>query len=125
VPEPGLEIFGYVEIEGGRCCIGGSPGSTVDVRVAFWATSSYAGVTEMRVRTGGTWFTEEEMEDAPWEPYVEGRIFPVTIAINWTGFYVSVQYRDDLGNVSPVFTDDISVEGMYSPTLTPYPPVDG
>jgi hypothetical protein len=40
------------------------------------------------------------------------------VPINWTGFYVSVQYRDAEGNLSPVVCDDISIEG-HSPTPTP------
>ncbi len=33
------------------------------------------------------------------------------IAIHWVGYYVSVQYMDDNGNLSAVYQDDISVEG--------------
>jgi hypothetical protein len=42
------------------------------------------------------------------------------VPVNWTGFYVSVQYRDADGNLSPVYDDDVSVEGQ-PPTLTPTP----
>jgi hypothetical protein len=121
MPTPTPPVSGYVEIEDGRCCIGGTAGSTVEVRVSFWASSPFAEVTEMRVRTGGRWFDEADMVQAPWEPYVEGRIYPVTLVVNWIGFYVSVQFRDALGNLSPIFTDDISVEGMPLLTPTPYP----
>ncbi len=125
VMEPTPPVSGYVQIEEGRCCVGGPAGSTVEVRVSFWATSPFADVTDMRTRTGALSYNEIELADAPWEPYVQGRIFPVTVAINWTGFYVSVQFRDALGNLSPVYTDDISVEGMPPLTLTPYPPPGG
>lgn len=125
--EPTPFVSGYVEIEDGRCCIGGGAGSTLDVRVTFWASSPVAEVTEMRVQTGGQWFDEAGLTDVPWEPYAEGRIYPVTIALNWTGFYVTVQFRDSLGNLSPVYFDDISVEGMpleeipLTPTPSPTP----
>jgi hypothetical protein len=42
---------------------------------------------------------------------------PVHVALNWTGFYVCVQYQDEHGNVSPVYRDDISVEGVPRPPL--------
>lgn len=44
-------------------------------------------------------------------PFALARTFPIEIAINWVGHYVSVQYMDENGNVSPVYHDDISVEG--------------
>jgi hypothetical protein len=123
MPEPTPPVQGYVDIEDGRCCVGGAAGSTVDVRVAFGAQSPFAEVTEMRARVGMRTFDEFELSEAHWEPFVAARIYPVAVPINWTGFYVSVQYRDALGNLSPVFHDDISVEGMpTSPTPTPLPP---
>ncbi len=123
VPEPTPPVRGYVDIEDGRCCVGGAAGSTVDVRVAFGAQSPFAEVTEMRARVGARPFEEFELAETPWEPFVSARIYPVPAAINWTGFFVSVQYRDALGNLSPVFSDDISVEGMpTSPTPTPLLP---
>jgi hypothetical protein len=123
MPEPTPPVYGYVDIEDGRCCVGGTAGSTVDVRVAFGAESPFAEVTEMRARAGARPFDEFELAEAPWEPFVAARIFPVPVPINWSGFYVSVQYRDARGNLSPVFSDDISVEGMpVSPTPTPLPP---
>jgi hypothetical protein len=57
------------------------------------------------------------MEQAAWEPFVTQRSFPFTLAINWVGFYISAQYRDQHGNLSPAFCDDISLEGM--PPRTP------
>jgi len=123
MPEPTPPVNGYVDIEDGRCCVGGTAGSTVDVRVAFGAQSPFAEVTEMRARAGMRPFDEFELAEAPWEPFVSARIYPVPVPINWSGFYVSVQYRDALGNLSPLFSDDISVEGMpVSPTPTPLPP---
>ena len=117
---PYLEMQGAVVIEEGRCCVGGSAGDTIQVEVAFGASSPFAPVTEMRVRVGGMPFSEREMAYAPWEPFRAQGSYPVLVAINWVGFYVSVQYRDAQGNVSPVFFDDISVEGMPpTPTVSP------
>ena len=39
------------------------------------------------------------------------KTFAIEIAINWVGYYVSVQYMDEFGNISAVHHDDISVEG--------------
>jgi hypothetical protein len=50
-----------------------------------------------------------------WQPFVAQVDYPFRPPINWSGFYISVQYRDELGNLSPVYCDDISVEGMPAP----------
>jgi hypothetical protein len=65
----------------------------------------------MRVRFGSRAFVEEQLAEAEWEPLVSTRSFPIEIAINWVGQYVSVQYMDASGNLSPIYYDDISVEG--------------
>jgi hypothetical protein len=108
---PYRPVYGSVVIEGGQCCVGGIAGETIEVSVAFEATSPMAEVTEMRVRSGGLHFTEEEMAYADWEEFVPIKNFSVHVAINWIGFYVTVQYRDELGHLSLVYYDDISVEG--------------
>jgi hypothetical protein len=118
--EPTPAVYGFVLIEDGACCVGGPAGSTLEVRVSFSAGSPFAEVTEMRVRAGTHAFSEGEMAEAPWEPFVPGRIYPVSVAINWTGFYISAQFRDSLGNPSALYSDDISVEGFPS-TTTPLP----
>jgi hypothetical protein len=60
------------------------------------------------------------MDDAVWEPFTTTRTFSVPVAINWAGFYVAAQYQDEKGNLSPVYCDDISVEGMPpTPVTTP------
>jgi hypothetical protein len=118
--EPTPAVHGFVLIEDGACCIGAPAGSTLEIRVAFSATSPFAELTEMRVRVGVGPFDAAEMSEVPWEPYVTGRMVPVAVAINWTGFYVTAQFRDALGNISPVYQDDISVEG-FPPTWTPLP----
>lgn len=112
-------VHGTVVIEGGICCMGGQAGETLQADVSFSATSSAGGVTEMRVRTGSGCFTEAELATAAWEPFAPTKAYPVHVALNWIGFYVSVQYRDAASNLSPVFCDDISVEGMPSAGPTP------
>lgn len=116
-PTPYLAVQGAVIIEEGRCCVGSVAGDTIQVEVAFRASSPLAEVNEMRVRVGGRAFSEREMANAVWEPFARHRRFPVNVALNWVGFYVSVQYRDVQGNLSPIYHDDISVEGM-PPTPT-------
>ena len=110
-------LTGSVQIAGGGCCVGGIAGGTLEVQVDFSAASPFGTVAEMRVRTNGICFPESEMENAVWEPFLSSKRYPVYVALNWVGFYVSVQYRDDHGNLSPVYCDDISVEG-FPPALT-------
>jgi len=110
-------LTGSVQIAGGGCCVGGTAGGTLEVQVDFSAASPFGTVAEMRVRATGTCFPESEMVDAAWEPFTSSKQYPVYVALNWVGFYVSVQYRDDHGNLSPVYCDDISVEG-FPPALT-------
>ena len=117
-PTPYRQIYGSVIIEEGREAMGGVVGDIIQVGVTFRASSYDSPVREMRVRVGGMPFNEREMAEAAWEPFVGYRQFPFEVALNWVGFYVSVQYRDVRGNVSPVYFDDISIEGM-PPTPTP------
>ncbi|RME47192.1 MAG: hypothetical protein D6791_06475 [Chloroflexi bacterium] len=107
-------VTGSVVIEGGRCCAGGTAGSTIEIGVAFQATSPFGDVRDMRLRAsyGGRCLSGEELAAFPWEPFVSEKTFPVTVVINWVGFYVSAQYRDAAGHLSPAYCDDISVEGM-------------
>lgn len=122
IPTPTPPVQGAVLIEDGRCCVGGVAGQTIPIRVAFQASSPVAPVTEMRVRVGGRWFGEDEFLETDWEPFQASKTYDFTPPINWAGFYVSVQFRDTTGWVSPVYTDDISVEGMPAPpSLAPTP----
>jgi len=42
------------------------------------------------------------------------------VPLNWVGFYVTAQFRDQLHNLSAVVQDDVSVEGM-PPMPSPLP----
>ena len=105
-------VIGSVVLNGGNYHAGGTAGSTINVGVEFAAASTYGQVTEMRVSTAGMCFAEADMAEATWEPFSASKTIPVYVGINWAGFYVSVQYRDEQGHLSPVYCDDISVEGM-------------
>ena len=106
-------LTGSVVIGKGNCCMGGVAGDTIQAPVEFSAASPFGKVTEMRVKASSAsgCLTEVQMETADWEPFVPTNIFPISVAINWTSFIVSAQFRDEAGNVSPVYCDDISVEG--------------
>lgn len=119
-PTPYGPVQGFVIVEGGRCCVVGVFGDVIHVAVDFRASSQVGQVIEMRVRVGSVPTTVREMAQVEWEPFARHRRFPVVVPSNWVGFYVSVQFRDSRGNMSPVYTDDISVEGM-PPTPTVYP----
>ena len=104
-------VQGSVEWEAGRCCAGGVAGETIQLQVDFEAESSSGVVQDMRVVTGEMCFDEAELETADWEPFVLSKEYPFQVALNWIGYYISVQYRDNQGNLSPIYCDDISVEG--------------
>jgi hypothetical protein len=116
---PPMLVVGLIEIEDGKCCVGGTAGEEIEIRVQLTAIGLEAPVTQMRIVTGGYVNVDQDLSLIDWEPYVEQRSFTYQIPLNWTGFYVRVQYRDELGNLSPIYNDDISVEGM--PALTPSP----
>jgi hypothetical protein len=102
-------VSGTVLVEDGNSAMGGIAGDTIDATVTFTAESTAGEVTEMRVKIG---CYQEALNDAVWEPFVSQKSYPVHVILNWTGWGVSVQYRDTAGNVSPTYCDDISVEGM-------------
>jgi hypothetical protein len=110
-------VTGSVLLEDGRCCAGGTAGSQVNVMAAFEAESPAGRVTGMRVSTAGGCRRDAASLDAPWEPFAAQKQFTTTLALNWVGFYVNVQFRDEAGNLSPVYCDDISLEG--NPAQTP------
>jgi hypothetical protein len=116
---PSPIIVGGVEIEEGQCCIGGIAGDQISITVGFSAIGLDAPVLEMRYKTGSDLGLGQDLDAAPWLPFSDELEFVYPVPLNWTGFYIHVQYRDSLGNVSPIFSDDISVEGM--PPLTPSP----
>ena len=110
-------VSGSVQIEGGRCCAGGTAGTTIQLQVDFQAASRTGEVTEMKVQVGPCVRKPSDLESS-WEPFQPQRTYETTLAINWVGWSISVQYRDSGGNLSPVYCDDISLEGS-PPNPTP------
>jgi hypothetical protein len=104
-----VSFSGAVQIAGGSCCIGGFDGETIQAQVSFSAASPFGKVSQMRVTPCSA---DADMESVAWEPFVDSKSLPVPVVINWTGFTVCVQYQDEYGNLSPVYRDDIGVEGM-------------
>ena len=49
--------------------------------------------------------------EASWEPFEPRKAYQTTLAVNWVGYYLNVQYRDQQGNLSPIYCDDVSLEG--------------
>ena len=111
-------VSGSVSIEGGSCCKGGPVGSTIRLNVAYDASSPAGKVTEMRVSSFMGCQKDAQVLDGPWEPFVRSKNYATTLAINWVAWYINVQYRDNQGNLSPVYCDDISLEGS-PPQPTP------
>jgi hypothetical protein len=117
-PTKAASVTGSVLLQNGACCVGGPVGTTVNINAAFSAASTAGTVTEMRVaRQTCTTTITPDLSAVAWEPFVASKTFPTAInALNWTSSYVNVQYRDAAGNVSPVYCDDIQVEGMPANT---------
>ena len=113
-------VSGSVEIAEGREIIGATIGQAIQIGVKFAATSPFAPVTEMRVKSGDLGgvirktlcLTDEEMRDLEWEPFVAEKSYPFTATVNnFFSFDVAVQFRDAQGHRSPIVCDDIAVEG--------------
>lgn len=116
-PTPYLSVIGSVVIEEGRCCAGGVAGQTIELSARFEASSPFGEITHMRVHTGsGPQPVDGFPASSVWEPYRPTRTFSTKVGLNWTGFFVSVQFRDAAGNISPIVWDEISIEGMAPPT---------
>ena len=111
-----------VVIEDGSCCVGGTAGESIMVHVRFLPeqTELAEPAMEMRVMTGPQDVTAVDMTKQPWQPLVEEASYEVYLWINWTTFWVHVQYRTAGGSISAIYSDEIAVEGMpVPPTETP------
>jgi hypothetical protein len=116
-PTPYYPVSGSVVIEQNRCCAGGIAGQTIELNTQFEASSPFGEITHMRVHTGnGPQRVDQIPATSAWQPFVSSKTFSTQIALNWVGFFVSAQFRDSAGNLSPVISDDISIEGMPPPT---------
>lgn len=104
-------VTGSLVLQNGMCCAGGKVGTVIEITAAFDATSPETNVTQMRLLNHCG--AQSEMNTAPWEPFVKQKTFPYKITVpNWVGWYLAVQYRDANGNLSPIYCEDISIEGM-------------
>lgn len=113
-------IGGSVTIEKGSCCVGSTAGETIKVAVQFEATSPNMEGIEMRVVPGVREVNPGDMVNVPWEAFTPEKEYEVFVPINWTTFWVHVQYRDASGGFSVIYSDEIAVEGMPpQPTETP------
>lgn len=104
-------VYGSVVIEDGICCAGGLAGDEIEINVAFEAFSDAGEVVEMRLVTTFSRPGENRLVEEDWVPYESEMTFSTQLAVNWVGWWIGVQYRDDLGNLSPIYYDDISLEG--------------
>ena len=111
-PPNSSPVTGSVVLKGGSSVTGGTVGSALAIEAAFQASSPSGPVTEMRTaaRYGGN--CVKDMSSAAWEPLAPAKTLTVTVGLNFIGLYVSAQFRDANGNLSPIVCDDISVEGM-------------
>jgi hypothetical protein len=110
-PTPYTPVYGSVVVEDGICCAGGQAGDEIEISVAFEAYSTGGEVVEMRLVTAFSRPAESRLLEEAWVPFQSEMTFSTRLAVNWVGWWVAVQYRDDLGNLSPIYYDDISLEG--------------
>lgn len=108
-------VSGEVQIEGGRFAAGGTAGSQITLSVQYSAASAHGRVVEMRTQPVGS--CRQPELSVNWEPFSPEKRFTTTLALNWVGFYVAAQFKDEQGNLSVVVCDDISLEG--NPARTP------
>lgn len=116
---------GSIVLENGSCCAGGVAGSPLGIDAAFTASSTVGAATQMRTSTTYGCASEAAIGQAAWEPFATQKVFTFTPPINWVTFYASVQFRDAADNVSPIYCDDIAVEGMPPPPNLRLPPPGG
>jgi hypothetical protein len=109
VTQAAFPVSGSMKIEGSPCCVGGKAGSTLPVKVNFAATSPAGAVTDMKVSS--CFVLTQTPDQVSWEPFAPEKTFDVNVALNWTTFSLGAQYRDAQGNLSPVYCDEIAVEG--------------
>ena len=114
----GPALHGSVLIEEGKCCVSAVAGEEVLIRAVFQVSDT---ASQMRVGFGLHAFDEAELSKSSWEAFSTTRTFHYVAPINWTGFYVTAQFKDRSGSLSPIYSDDISVEGMPAgyPLSTP------
>jgi len=110
-PTPYYPVVGSVIIEGGRCCVGARAGEEIELAVEFDALSQFGEVADMRMRLANIRFSEEDLLTTEWEPFAITTSLPVSVTLNWVTYYLTVQYRDEAGNLSPVYSAEITVEG--------------
>lgn len=108
-------VTGSVLIENGREKAGGLVPALTPLWVQFQAVSPFGKVTEMRVGGANYCFSHTRLDNALWQPFVDARIYEVSHPIGYMRWVIFVQYRDASGNLSPVYCDDISLDGHYSP----------
>lgn len=122
-------VTGSIEINGqNQGTIGALAMSTIDIVISFKATSPFAEITEMRLSDDGygpipstdangiTTCGTNELE-SQWQPFIPSKLYPFDVPENWSAFSIAVQYKDSLGNISPVYCDTLQIEG--GPPVTP------
>lgn len=109
-PTPYYPVVGSVIIEEGRCCVGARAGEEIELAIGFDALSQFGEVTDMRMRLATIRFSEEDLLTTAWEPFVLTTSMPVSVPLNGDTYYLTVQYRDEAGNLSPVYSAEIAVE---------------
>ena len=100
----------------------------VELVGVFSATSAVALVSQMRtslVETNGLGCYRNRVDPdvlrAAWRPFFATEDYRVDAGPHYYMFALGVQYRDNLGNVSPVYCASIMGVCLATPTLSPTP----
>jgi len=97
--------------------------SSIGITGIFSATSAVAPVGEMRTGLSAGWSCRRaEPLVAPWRPFAATDRFVFSAPPHYFQAALSAQYRDGLGNVSPVYCAD--ADGICMGTPTPPPCAD-
>lgn len=119
-------VTGSVEIEDGVDHIGEWGfwvGDPLDLDVEFWASSQDNKVTYMRacIWYYGIGCSVDDVYQLLWESFVSHKTYTISLVNDFHPLFVHVQYRDDHGNLSRVYTDDIVIVAWPLYTTTAYP----
>lgn len=117
-PQEEEPFFGSIGFTNDACCVGGTAGQMLDIKIILEAESPYGEITQMRIAGiyGGGCLLEADLAIFSWEPFTTEKRFSILLTDDWIGFYVTAQFADQHANPSPIYCADISVEGMPAPT---------
>jgi hypothetical protein len=108
----GSDISGSVELNNGACCTGGTIGDEVIVSAKISLDNRQQETTLMRTALSTSCLSADGLTDAEWIPFQSQQVSSYVAISGWIGIYFNVQFMNETGEISQIFCDDISVEGL-------------